>query len=61
MASLSSLLDAALVDQVHQAGMKVLAYTVNDPAEAGRLHRLGVDGIITDAVDRFSPGDGVRE
>ena len=61
VASLSSLLDAALVDQLHQAGMKVLAYTVNDPAEARRLHRLGVDGIITDAVDRFSPGDGVRD
>jgi glycerophosphoryl diester phosphodiesterase len=49
------------VSQVHQAGMKVLAYTVNDPAEAWRLHRLQVDGIITDAVDRFSPGEGVRE
>jgi glycerophosphoryl diester phosphodiesterase len=61
VASLSSLLDAPLVNQLHHAGMKVLAYTVNDPAEALRLHRLQVDGIITDAVDRFSPGEGVRE
>ena len=61
VASLSSLLDAALVGQLRQAGMRVLAYTVNDPAEARRLHRLQVDGIITDAVDRFSPGDGVRD
>jgi len=61
VASLSSLLDAPLVSQLHHAGMRVLAYTVNDPAEAWRLHRLQVDGIITDAVDRFSPGEGVRE
>ena len=33
-----------------------LVYTVNDPAEAQRLVALGIDGIITDAVDRFSPG-----
>jgi glycerophosphoryl diester phosphodiesterase len=59
--SLSALLEATLVTHLHHAGMKVLAYTVNDPAEAGRLHRLQVDGIITDAVDRFSPGDGVWE
>jgi glycerophosphoryl diester phosphodiesterase len=61
---LSSLLDAALVGQLGQLGqarMMVLAYTVNDPAEAWRLHRLQVDGIITDAVDRFSPGEGVRD
>jgi glycerophosphoryl diester phosphodiesterase len=61
VASLSSLLDATLVNHLHHAGMKVLADTVNDPAEALRLHRLQVDGIITDAVDRFSPGEGVRE
>ena len=29
--------------------------TVNDPPEARRLLALGIDGIITDAVDRFSP------
>jgi len=36
-------------------GLHVLAYTVNDPAEAHRLTDLGIDGLITDAVDRFSP------
>ena len=36
-------------------------YTVNDPAEARRLDALGIDGIITDAVDRFSPGSGVAD
>lgn len=57
--SLYSLLDATVVARAQQAGLKVLAYTVNDPAEAYRLHQLRVDGLITDAVDRFSPGGAV--
>jgi glycerophosphoryl diester phosphodiesterase len=61
VASLYSLLDATVVARVHQAGMKVLAYTVNDPAEAHRLLQMGVDGLITDAVDRFSPGGAVLD
>ena len=38
-----------------QGGWQVLAYTVNDVADAGRLLALGVDGLITDAVDVFAP------
>lgn len=53
------LMDAALVGQLHGAGMRALCYTVNDPPEARRLVALGIDGIITDAVDRFSPGAAV--
>jgi glycerophosphoryl diester phosphodiesterase len=49
------LMDAALLAQLHGAGLRALCYTVNDPPEARRLVALGVDGIITDAVDRFSP------
>jgi glycerophosphoryl diester phosphodiesterase len=52
-------MDRALIDQLHGAGMRALVYTVNDPAEAHRLVALGIDGIITDAVDRFSPGGAV--
>jgi len=51
-----NLMDAALIARLHGAGMKGLCYTVNDPPEARRLVALGIDGIITDAVDRFSPG-----
>ena len=53
-----AMLDAAAVARIQAAGMKVLAYTVNDPATAHWLAGLGVDGIISDAVDRFSPVDG---
>lgn len=50
-----AVMDAAVLARVHAAGMRALTYTVNDPAEVLRLVGLGIDGIITDAVDRFSP------
>ncbi|MBZ8140338.1 glycerophosphodiester phosphodiesterase [Rubrivivax gelatinosus] len=49
------LVDAALVERARADGMRVLCYTVNDPSEARRLLAAGVAGLITDAVDRFSP------
>ena len=52
-------IDAEAIARVHDAGLKALVYTVNDPAEAHRLMQLGIDGIITDTVDRFSPGNTV--
>lgn len=51
-----ALMEAALIEQLHGAGMRALCYTVNDPADARRLLALGVDGLISDAVDQFSPG-----
>lgn len=56
-----TLMDEALIVQLHDAGLRALVYTVNDAPEAQRLLDLGIDGIITDAVDRFSPGDSVRD
>ena len=50
-----ALWDAALVDQVHAAGLRALSYTVNDDWAAERLIALGTDGIVTDRVDLFSP------
>ncbi|SCX54559.1 glycerophosphodiester phosphodiesterase [Variovorax sp. EL159] len=50
-----ALWDAAVVAQVHGAGMRALSYTVNDEWAAHRLIDLGTDGIITDRVDLFSP------
>ena len=54
-----ALMDADLIAQLHGAGLRALVYTVNDPTDAQRLIALGIDGIITDAVDKFSPGDSV--
>ncbi len=48
-------MDAGVRAQLHAAGLRALVYTVNDPAEAQRLAAIGIDAIITDAVDRFSP------
>jgi glycerophosphoryl diester phosphodiesterase len=50
-----ALMDAALVATLREHGLRALCYTVNDEPEARRLLALGVDGLITDAVDRFSP------
>lgn len=49
------LMDAALVEQIHGARRRALVYTVNDEARAQDLLALGIDGIVTDAVDRFAP------
>ena len=49
------LMDSATLEKIHEAGLRALVYTVNDPAAAQALIAGGVDGIITDAVDQFSP------
>jgi len=51
------MMDKALVDRVHAAGMRALVYTVNDAARAQALQALGLDGLVTDAVDRLGPGE----
>jgi glycerophosphoryl diester phosphodiesterase len=48
-------MDAAVIAQLHSAGLRALVYTVNDPDRAQALLAQGIDGIITDAVDRFAP------
>ena len=54
------LMNAVLLSQLHGAGLRALCYTVNESAAARRLLALGIDGLITDAVDRFSPAaDGL--
>ena len=50
-----NVMSAQALAQIHGAGMRGLVYTVNDPAPAAWLQSIGIDGIITDAVDRFSP------
>ena len=49
------LMERAVIDALRAAGLRALAYTVNDPASARWLLGNGIDGLITDAVDRFPP------
>jgi len=44
-------LDAHKVKEAQALGLKVLAWTVNDPAVMARLIDYGVDGLITDRPD----------
>lgn len=48
-------MSADVLGLLHGHGMRGLCYTVNDPSVAAWLTGLGVDGLITDAVDRFTP------
>lgn len=50
-----ALWDKSSVTQAKSAGFRCLSYTVNDEWAAQRLIDLGLDGIITDRVDLFSP------
>lgn len=50
-----TVLTEARVAEVKAAGIALLAYTVNQLARASELLDWGVDGIITDALDRLPP------
>jgi glycerophosphoryl diester phosphodiesterase len=50
-----NVMDNALVRRLHDQGRRALVYTVNDPSVAQWLIGIGIDGIVTDAVDRFAP------
>jgi len=48
-------MNAELLSKLHAAGLRGLVYTVNDPSVAQWLIGVGIDGIVTDAVDKFPP------
>lgn len=48
-------LDEARIAEGHAGGLKVLTYTVNEPARASTLWFSGLDGLITDRIDLFEP------
>lgn len=49
------LLDEDLVLEAHEHGLRVMTYTVNDPARVAMLLEWGVDTVITDAVNEIDP------
>lgn len=46
--------DRPLIDEIRNAGLRTLAYTVNDVARARTLREWGVDAICTDRIDTVS-------
>jgi glycerophosphoryl diester phosphodiesterase len=42
-----------MVKQIHERGMQIIPWTVNDTENMAALKALGVDGIITDYPDRI--------
>jgi glycerophosphoryl diester phosphodiesterase len=48
------LIDRGLVEEIHRAGGRVIAWTVNDRSEAARLVGFGVDGLCSDDVRLLS-------
>ncbi|MFA6029736.1 MAG: glycerophosphodiester phosphodiesterase family protein [Elusimicrobiota bacterium] len=51
--------DARWVRCARAQGLKLLVYTVDDPAEAGRLKALGVEGVFSNQPDLLRPPDKV--
>jgi len=49
------LVDAKLIRRCHELGMRVIPWTVNEPARMRELMALGVDGLITDTPDLALP------
>ncbi|HSS26390.1 MAG TPA: glycerophosphodiester phosphodiesterase [Usitatibacter sp.] len=45
--------DEAKIREAHAAGIEVVVWTVNDPADMKRMVEWGVDGLITDRPDVF--------
>lgn len=53
---LHTALTAANVAEFRTAGLRVMAYTVNDPERARMLLDWGVDAVCTDRLDAIGPG-----
>jgi len=43
----------AQVEEAHSLGLKVIPWTINEPADMEKFIDMGVDGIITDRPDRL--------
>jgi glycerophosphoryl diester phosphodiesterase len=50
-------IDEALVQQIHEKGGRVIAWTSNDPMQWKTLKSIGVDGICTDRIGELTTFD----
>lgn len=50
-----STLSQSVIAAAHDAGLRVIAYTVDEPARVNELSGWGLDILITDAVDLIAP------
>ena len=52
-----------LVKDLHARGIRIYAYTVNEPDDIARMHELGIDGVFTNyperVLDRYTQGDNL--
>ncbi len=53
-------LDRDAIDAAHALGLRVIAWTVNDPAGMARMIDWGVDGLISDYPDRLREAMAAR-
>ena len=56
----TALIDRAMVEKLHGAGKKLIAWTANEPAEIARLTALGIDGICGNYPERIRDGRGAK-
>ena len=52
--------NAELVREAQSLGLKVVVWTVNEPAQIDKMLALGVDGIISDRPDRVRTAMAAR-
>jgi glycerophosphoryl diester phosphodiesterase len=53
IAAAAPLISPTIIEGAHARGMRVFAYTVDDPAKMADLIGMDVDGIVTDFPDRL--------
>ena len=46
-------LDEHFINDAHRRGLKVIAYTANDPQDIARMKKLGVDGLFSNYPERI--------
>jgi len=46
-------INSPFMEELRRHGLKVYPWTVNNPSDIRLMKQLGVDGIITDYLDRF--------